>query len=105
MCIRDSPCSEERSRLVGDLISQFFSAYSTLAVGGESFVSLDDGLSIMTRHAQALGYDAVILFLDELILWLASHAADVSFMSREGTKLVKLVESSNACLLYTSRCV
>ena len=27
----------------------------------------------MSRHAQALGYDAVILFLDELILWLASH--------------------------------
>lgn len=92
----EAPNGEERSRLVGDLISQFFSAYSTLAVGGESFVSLDDGLSIMTRHAQALGYDAVILFLDELILWLASHAADVSFMSREGTKLVKLVESSNA---------
>ncbi|MCK7500334.1 MAG: hypothetical protein MZW92_66110 [Comamonadaceae bacterium] len=52
------------------------------------------GLSIMSRHAQALGYDAVILFLDELVLWLASHAADVSFVSREGTKLVKLVEAT-----------
>ena len=87
---------EERSRLVGDLITQFFSAYRTWAVGGESFVSLDDGLSIMTRHAQALGYDAVILFLDELVLWLASHAADVGFVSREGAKLVKLVEATNA---------
>lgn len=92
----ETPNGEERSRLVGDLISQFFSAYRTLAGGGESFVSLDDGLSIMTRHAQALGYDAVILFLDELVLWLASHAADVSFVSREGTKLVKLVEATNA---------
>ena len=45
---------------------------------------------------QALGYDAVILFLDELVLWLASHAADVGFVSREGTKLVKLVEATNA---------
>lgn len=92
----EAPNGEERSRLVGDLISKFFSAYRALAGGGESFVSLDDGLSIMTRHAQALGYDAVILFLDEMVLWLASHAADVSFMSREGIKLVKLVEGSNA---------
>lgn len=92
----EAPNGEERSRLVGDLISQFFSAYRSLAGGGESYVSLDDGLSIMTRHAQSLGYDAVILFLDELVLWLASHAADVGFVSREGTKLVKLVEATNA---------
>lgn len=92
----EPPNGEERSRLVGDLITQFFSAYRTLAGTGESFVSLDDGLSIMSRHAKALGYDAVILFLDELVLWLASHAADVNFVSREGTKLVKLVEATNA---------
>ena len=81
---------------MGDLIGQFFSAYRTLAGSGESFVSLDDGPSIMSRHASDLGYDAVILFLDELVLWLASHAADVNFVSREGTKLVKLVEATNA---------
>ena len=92
----EAPNGEERSRLVGDLITQFFSAYRSLAGSGESFVSMDDGLSIMSRHAKALGYDAVILFLDEMVLWLASHAADPSFMSREGVKLVKLVESSNA---------
>lgn len=92
----EAPNGEERSRLVGDLISQFFTSFRSIAGSGESFVSLDDGLSIMTRHAQALGYDAVILFLDELVLWLASHAADVGFVSREGTKLVKLVEATNA---------
>lgn len=92
----EPPNGEERSRLVGDLITQFFSAYRALAGNGESYVSLDDGLSIMSRHAKALGYDAVILFLDELVLWLASHAADVNFVSREGTKLVKLVEATNA---------
>jgi hypothetical protein len=92
----EPPNGEERSRLVGDLITQFFSAYRSLAGSSESFVSLDDGLSIMSRHAHALGYDAVILFLDELVLWLASHAADVNFVSREGTKLVKLVEATNA---------
>ena len=92
----EAPNGEERSRLVGDLISQFFSAYRMIAGSGESYVSLDDGLSIMSRHARDLGYDAVILFLDELVLWLASHAADVNFVSREGTKLVKLVEATNA---------
>lgn len=92
----EPPNGEERSRLVGDLITQFFTAYRSLAGSGEAYVSLDDGLSIMSRHAQSLGYDAVILFLDELVLWLASHAADVNFVSREGTKLVKLVEATNA---------
>jgi hypothetical protein len=92
---QELPNGEERSRLVGDLIAQFFSAYQSYAGSGESFVSLDNGLSIMTRHARDLGYDAVILFLDELVLWLASHAADVNFVSREGTKLVKLVEATD----------
>ena len=38
----------------------------------------------------------LILFLDELILWLASRAADVAFVSSEGSKLSKLVEAANA---------
>jgi hypothetical protein len=57
-------------------------------------VPLDQGLSIISRHAQGLGYDAVVLFLDELILWLASHVAELNFVSREGQKLAKLVEST-----------
>ena len=93
----EPPRGEERMRLVGDLITKFFTAYAAMAeTRGEAFVSLDDGLSILTRHAKALGYDGVILFLDELILWLASRAADVSFVSSEGTKLVKLVEATHA---------
>ena len=42
----------ERARLVGDLIGKFFSAYRSLAGGSEAFVTLDDGLAIMSRHAQ-----------------------------------------------------
>src|SRR5205823_4685912 len=34
-------------------------------------------------------------FLDELILWLASHIADLGFVQREGQKLAKLVEFKN----------
>ena len=63
---------------------------------GESFVSLDEGLAVLSKHAQDLGYDAVILFLDELILWLASQAADTAFVSSEGAKLAKLVEAQHA---------
>lgn len=92
----EPPQGEERGRLVGALISQFFTAYQALAGAGESFVPLDAGLAIMSRHARDLGYDAVILFLDELVLWLASHASDPGFVSREGTKLVKLVEATHA---------
>ena len=91
----EPPAGNERTRLVGDLINSFFTAYRSMASGGESFVSFDEGLAIMSRHASELGYDAVILFLDELVLWLASHASDVNFVSREGTKLVKLVEATN----------
>ncbi|MGH2396406.1 MAG: phage resistance protein, partial [bacterium] len=93
----EPPRGEERMRLVGDLIVRFFTAYAAMAESrGEAFVSLDDGLSIMSKHAKGLGYDAVILFLDELVLWLASRAADVAFVSSEGTKLVKLVEATHA---------
>lgn len=97
----ESPRGDERTRLVGDLIGCFFTAYASVARSGgggqgEAFVSLDDGLSILSRHASDLGYDGVILFLDELILWLASRAADVAFVSSEGSKLSKLVEAANA---------
>ena len=91
------PLDDERLRLVGDLIDAFFSAARTVdATDGERFVSLDEGLAVMSQHAQALGYDALILFLDELILWLASHAADSAFIHREGQKLAKLVEAMQA---------
>jgi len=103
----EAPNGEERIRLVSSLIQSYFPSYAEFAANfsevdannklkERGFVGLDLGLSIMSRHAQALGYDAVILFLDELILWLASRAADVSFVSSEGTKLVKLVEATHA---------
>lgn len=90
-----APGSEERDRLVGDLVDTYFSAHRDLATAREEgFVSLDEGLVVLSRHARDLGYDAVVLFLDELVLWLASHAADPEFVSREGQKVVKLVEAA-----------
>jgi hypothetical protein len=93
----EPPEGEERQRLVGDLIATFFTSYADVAVArGEAFVDLDTGLAIMSHHARQLGYDAVVLFLDELILWLATRAGDVDFVSAEGAKLSKLVEAQRA---------
>lgn len=81
--------SPERIRLLDALVRALFPAARQTA----GFVSLDDGLFVMSRHAQSLGYDGVILFLDELILWLANRSGDTAFISREAPKLVKLVEA------------
>ena len=88
---------DARARLISNLVANVFQSYRDVADAGvEGFVSLDDGLSIVSKHAAALGYDAVILFLDELILWLAGKVADMAFVSREAEKLAKLVESTTA---------
>jgi hypothetical protein len=86
------PKDERRAHLVGDLVAHVIPAMR----GSSEFVDIDSGLAIISQHAKQLGYDGVILFLDELILWLASHAADSNFIAQEGQKLAKLVESQNA---------
>ncbi len=89
--------AEERSRLVAALVDSIFSGYRKVARGsGEDFVPLDEGLAVIARHARDLGYDALVLFLDELILWLATHAADLEFLNQEGSKVSKLVEAETA---------
>jgi len=89
---KQSQAADDRDRLVGDLIEVFFSAIKSAG----DFVDLDAGLSIISKHAKSLGYDGLILFLDELILWLASRAGDLAFINREGQKLAKLVEAQTA---------
>ena len=84
--------SETCRRLVRDLVDTHLPAMRNT----EEFVDLDDGLAVISSHAKELGYHTVVLFLDELILWLASYAADQKFISHEGDKVVKLVESSRA---------
>ena len=89
--------AEERSRLVAALVDSFFRGYRDVARGSdEAFVPLDEGLAVIARHARGLGYDALVLFLDELILWLATHAADLRFLNEEGPKVSKLVEAETA---------
>ncbi len=95
--IQAEPGTEERSQLISKLIEKFFNSYSDHASNQENaFLSLDKGLSVLSQHAKKLGYDALILFLDELILWLASHATDLNFVHQEGQKLAKLVEAQSS---------
>ena len=61
----------------------------------ESYISLDEGLSVISKHAKnVLGYDAVVLLLDELVLWLAGYIGDTTKVSAEAQKVSKLVESA-----------
>jgi len=50
------PASDERARLVGDLVQYIFPAYKGIAQGkDEAYVGLDEGLSIISAHAKSLG--------------------------------------------------
>lgn len=94
---RAAPGSPARVQLLQGLLARFFSHYPALARDStEAFIPLDQGLEVLSRHARGLGYDALILFLDELVLWLASRAADLAFVHQEGQKLTKLVEAQHA---------
>jgi uncharacterized protein DUF6079 len=90
----------ERLRL-RDGDEQFFAGLNGGAAAGDggadpwfpSYMDLDTGLAAMVAHAQGLGYDAVVLLLDELVLWLAFSVQDREFFRRESQKLTKLVEA------------
>ena len=84
-----APGSSLRQELVTALTQRFFTAYTAMA----EYVDLDTGLAAISSHAKSLGYDAVVLFLDELVLWLAFSVQDKEFFRRESQKLTKLVES------------
>jgi len=89
------PGDKRRRRLISDLLDTLLSSYRTSVHGDrEAFLPLETGLSVISEHARDLGYDAVVLFLDELILWLSSHLADLAFVNTEANKLVKLIESA-----------
>ncbi|MDO5500302.1 MAG: DUF6079 family protein, partial [Propionibacteriaceae bacterium] len=74
-----TPDTEQRQRLVTALVERYFSAYTRQA----TYLDLDNGLAAISSHAKALGYDAVVLFLDELVLWLAFSVQDSAFFRRE----------------------
>src|SRR6266545_1265891 len=87
-----APGTAERDRLVSDLTATLFSG----AVHSGEYLDIDTGLAVLTQHAKSLGYDVVVLFLDELVLWLSQHLSNLEFVNQEGGKLAKFVESADA---------
>lgn len=91
------PNAPDRLLLISAVVTHYLPGYQGVMGGrSEGYVSLDDGLPILCQHAKDLGYDVLVFFLDEVILWLATMVADLGFVQREGSKLAKLVESQGA---------
>ncbi|MFZ6186089.1 phage resistance protein, partial [Nannocystis pusilla] len=95
---RKSTSPQERADLLTALArTPFFRSFREFT--GEqrrSYVDFDAGLQELTRHAQSLGYAAVVLFLDELILWLSMNAGRPDFISAWVGRMVKLVQGDHA---------
>ena len=91
------PRSPDRTRLVQAILTTWLTGLADAAHANKGgYVSFEDGLSAISVHAQSLGYDGVILFLDELILWFLSRLGDISWVSEEASKLSELVEAASA---------
>lgn len=91
------PGHSDHDWLVSTLVDTVLSAYRDVArneAGG--FVNLSEGLGAISRHARDLGYDGIVLFLDELILWLATQIQDTTFVQEEGRKIAALREAPRA---------
>jgi len=77
------PGDSRRNALISTLVENLLPTFTEVQrEGQESFVSFDDGLQIISAHARELGYDAVLLFLDELVLWLATMSSNLSLSTR-----------------------
>ncbi|WP_312777488.1 DUF6079 family protein [Corynebacterium variabile] len=83
----------QRRNLSSALTETLFTAYRT----NSQWIPLADGLAEIARHAKSLGYEGVVLFLDELILWLMFQRSAELF-NNEAQKLTLLVESGQGQL-------
>jgi hypothetical protein len=94
----DAPSNSALARtLLSIALPVYFPHYAeTVAGAATAYVPIDTGLSEIARHARSLGYDAVVLFLDELVLWLAGLVINPELQFREIDKVAKLVESNDA---------
>ncbi|MDQ3647621.1 MAG: DUF6079 family protein [Actinomycetota bacterium] len=95
--IAAGPGDTDHDWLVSTLVDTVLSAYRDVARSDSGgFVTLSEGLGAVSRHAQELGYDGIVLFLDELILWLATQIQDTTFVQEEGRKIAALREAPRA---------
>lgn len=89
---RTSSDAKQRQRLFNALVKTLFSAF---AKETSRYLDLDSGLQVLSEHAKELGYHSVVLYMDELILWLASSSSNLELIQRETQKLVKLREGQH----------
>ncbi|MGK5552907.1 BREX-2 system ATPase PglY, partial [Actinomadura kijaniata] len=88
---------ELRAKLIQDASTHLLPGFAQKAAEDEDgFISLDKGLSVIAEHAKSLGYDGLILFLDELVLWLATMIHDQKLVAREAGKITNFVEGGDA---------
>ncbi len=88
---RGALSERDRQAVAAKLVETYFPAYTSTS----AWLPIDQGLRIMTAHAKDLGYDGLVLFLDELVLWLANHLRDSAFIQNETSKVAKLVETGS----------
>ncbi|WP_164983783.1 hypothetical protein [Cellulomonas endophytica] len=88
------PGDTNRDGLVKALMATYFTGY---ARSGD-WLEISTGLGAMTEHARSLGYDGLVLFLDELVLWLSQRLSNAEFVNTEVSKISKLVETEQANL-------
>ncbi|PJJ73862.1 hypothetical protein CLV28_1344 [Sediminihabitans luteus] len=81
----------DRQAVASALVETYFASYTSTS----AWLPIDQGLRVMTDHAKGLGYDGLVLFLDELVLWLANHLRDSAFIANEASKVAKLVETGS----------
>lgn len=84
----------ERAKLQQVLISTYFTSYSR----NTDWLPLEDGVAVIADHAKSLGYDGVVLMLDELVLWLTFLITERERFNAEVQKITKLVETSRGRL-------
>ncbi|GAA1828696.1 BREX-2 system ATPase PglY [Actinomadura chokoriensis] len=95
--VNPSTPAELRAKLVQDASTRLLPGFARNAAEDEhGFISLDAGLSVIAEHAKSLGYDGLILFLDELVLWLATLIHDSRLVAREAGKITNFVEGGDA---------
>ncbi|MFD4341530.1 phage resistance protein [Streptomyces anulatus] len=95
--VNPSTPAELRAKLVHDACATWFPGFTRNAAEDEhGFISLDAGLAVIAEHAKSLGYHGLILFMDELILWLANRVHDQKFVSREADKITNFVEGADS---------
>lgn len=89
-----APGDPARTSLVSALAKTYFTHFTGYVEGEESYLKLDESLSVISRHAADLGYDAIVFYLDELVLWQSKFVGESLKLKDQAQKVSKLIESA-----------